>query len=178
MKESSNKLKKINLVENLKKEVAESSASLVLDYQGLSVENINKLRGEIKAQGSKTQAVKKTLLRIVFNSQEKLKELAQKDMLGQVAIVFIKDKPLETIKAIKKFADSFGKPDFRTGFFEGKMLEKDDFVTLATLPSQEVLLSRTVGLIKNPISRTILFLKSGQTKLVLVLKAMEQKRNG
>lgn len=178
MKDSSNKLKKIDLVENLKKEVAESSASLVLDYQGLSVENVNKLRAEIKAQGGKMQAVKKTLLRIVFNSQEKLKELAQRDIPGQVAIVLMKNKPLETIKAVKKFADLFGKPDFRIGFFEGNVLEKVDFVTLAAIPSQEILRGKAVGLIKNPINRVVLLLKSEQTRLVLVLKGLEQKRNG
>jgi large subunit ribosomal protein L10 len=177
MKDSSNKLKKIDIVENLKKEVAESHASLVLNYQGLSVENINTLRGEISALGSKMQAVKKTLLRLVFASQEKLKELSQKEMLGQVAIVLIKDKPLETIKAIKKFADSFGKPDFQTGFFEGKAIEKADFLTLSAIPSQEILRGRAVGLIKNPINRFILNLKGNEQKLVLVLKALAEKKS-
>ena len=162
------------MVEKLSKELASIKTALIIDYQGLSAPNLNNLRETIAKHNNRLQAVKKNLLRISLEKAE-IKELSQGELPGQTAVVMIREKPIETIKAISTFAKEHDKPQFLAGLFDGKIINQEEFNTLTSIASREVLLSQTAALVKNPITRLILQTKVNQQRLISVLNAITRR---
>jgi len=168
--ESFKKQQKTDIVNSLSSKLASVESALIVNYQGLSSQNLNTLRETLSRSNSKLQAVKKSLLRIALKRAGK-KNLARGELTGQTAVVLIKENPLITIRALNDFAKKFTGPQFVTGSFEGTALEEQDFVKLSRSPPKEVLLTQLAAIIKNPITRLTLLTTVNQRRLVFTLNA-------
>ena len=172
---SKNKQKKINIVSDLTCELFPDKDILIFDYQGLSAVELNLLRQKITAGNNTVKAIKKNLLKIAL-SESGQKELASKDFPGQTAIALVSKNSLETIKEINLVSKSLGKLNFLAGLFEGRLIDQNEFLKLATLPGREQLIAMAISLIKNPINRLVMQTKVNQQRLVLTLKAAALRR--
>ncbi|HEX8923211.1 MAG TPA: hypothetical protein VF828_00575, partial [Patescibacteria group bacterium] len=81
--------------------------------------------------------------------------------------------PLKEIDAVNKAKEvTF----FKYGVYDKKLLSVDDLKRFLTLPSKSALIARFVGGLANPLQRLVYGLKFNQTKLALVLKAIEAQK--
>ena len=146
---------------------------IVVDYQGLKVAPITELRKRLHKAGAEMHVVKNSIFRIAA------KEAGVADLggslAGQLAVVTGRQDVSSTAKIIKTFAAEFDKPKVRFGYLKNQRLETQEILTLADLPSIEVLRSKLLGLINTPATRLVQILNTPATQLTRVLKAKAEK---
>jgi len=157
-------------IESLKHNLEINQAVFISRYQGLTVEKFSVLRNRMRGTGAMLKVFKNTLSKIAFKSThaESLAEFLD----GPNFLVFTND-PLAGSKVLSKFAEENPENvEIKAGYYQ-TILDKSAIITLATLPSKEVLIARFMSVIKSPEIRLVFTLKSPLIKLIRTLKALE-----
>lgn len=124
----------------IKEDLADVTAVWVVDYRGLSVKEIQKLRRSVREAEGVMRVYKNTLVK---------KALAELDLVnmdeileGPSAFVFTKADPVAPAKALKDFAQETGKMELKGGMMEGEFQDAAAFQQIASLPSRDQLLGQ------------------------------------
>jgi large subunit ribosomal protein L10 len=166
--------KKEAAVQELRDRLAESKNLFLTDFQGLTVEEITKLRGELRKDGNTYSVVKNTLFRRAAGD-ELASQLGQ-FLAGPTGIVFSGSDPVAPAKALKQFTDERKKLGIKAAFIDGKLVDAKAVAVLASLPPKIELLAKLVGTLANPLRGLVTVLQGNQSGLVRVLnKVREQK---
>jgi len=78
-------------------------------------------------------------------------------------------------KVVKTFGAEFDRLKIHFGYLNNQRLEQADLMTLADLPSIEVLRSKFLGLLSAPATKLVTLLNTPATQLAQVLKARAEK---
>ena len=166
-----NKEQVIELTEKLKK----AKAIYFTDYLGLDVSSITKLRKEFFDQEVEFLVAKNTLIKLAAENN-KIAGL-EEFLSGPTALAISYDEPVKPARVIKKFAKMHIKPDVKGILFEGEVLEKDRFESIASLPNREELLSHFVGTIQSPLTGLAKILNASMSNMVCVLTNLKNSKN-
>lgn len=169
-----NKDNKEQLVSELAERLASAKAAFLADYRGLNVEQVNKLRNELRAAGVEYRVVKNTLLRLA--SKGTSTECLDPFLAGPTAIAIAGQDPVAPAKILNEFAKANAKFELKGGALEGKALSVEDIKALAELPSREQLLARMLGSISAPATNFVGVLAAIPRSLVQVLAAIQDKK--
>ena len=146
---------------------------IVVDYQGLKVGPITELRKRLNKAGAEMHVVKNSIFRIA------VKEAGLADLTGtlagQLAVVTGRQDVSTAAKVLKTFSSEFEKPKLKFGYLNNQRLESKELLTLADLPSIEVLRSKLMGLLNTPATRLVQLLNTPATQLARVLQAKVDK---
>jgi large subunit ribosomal protein L10 len=168
------KQNKIYQVDEVKSQLLDCKSAALVDYQGLSADQINALRAEIKEAGGTIQVIKNTLLQRAFeNTGLKL----PKQLTGPTAFVSCTQDEIAPLKAIEKSYKTNQRPEFKYAVYKNKLISLENLSTLLSLPGRNQLLANLLAGLQSPASRLAYSLKFHQTKLTLVLKAAVEKLN-
>ena len=146
---------------------------LVVDYQGLKVGPITELRKRLGKTGAEMHVVKNTIFRLAAK-EAGVADLAG-SLAGQLAVVTGQRDVSAAAKVVKTFAAEFDKPKIRFGFLNNQRLETKEILTLADLPSLEVLRANLLGLISTPATRLVQMLNTPASQLARVIQAKSEK---
>jgi large subunit ribosomal protein L10 len=146
---------------------------IVVDYQGLKVGPITELRKRLFKVGAEMHVVKNSIFRIAA------KEAGVADLTGtlagQLAVVTGRQDVSATAKVLKTFTSEFDKPKLKFGYLNSQRMESQDIITLADLPSIEVLRAKLLGLINTPATSLARIINTPATQLAQVIKAKSEK---
>jgi large subunit ribosomal protein L10 len=146
---------------------------IVVDYQGLKVGAITELRKRLNNAGAEIHVVKNSIFRLA------VKEAGITDLgatlTGQLAVVTGQRDVSSASKIVKTFHAEFDKPKIKFGYLNNQRLESADIVSLADLPSLEVLRGRLLGVLQAPATKLVCLLNTPGTQLVRVLQARVDK---
>ncbi len=161
---------KERLVEELTERLKSTETMIVADYRGLTVSEIDDLRGKLIEQGARFTVVKNTLTK-------RAAEAAGIDALmtlldGPTAIAFLESEgdPVAVAKAL----DDAGKTDvliIRGGLLEGEEIGADDVKRLAKLPPADTLRAQLVGALAGSLTTVVGLFAAPMRDLVGVLDA-------
>jgi large subunit ribosomal protein L10 len=151
-----------------------SQALVVVDYRGLPMKVINKLRADIRPAGSKFMVVKNTLARIAL--QQAGLAVPQDLLKGTTAITVCGPDVAATVKALKAIAQDTKVLQIKGAILGRSVLDAAGAEALADLPPREVLLAQVVGAIQAPLSGLVTVLSAPMRGLVTVLKAYADKK--
>ena len=171
-----NRQQKESVVSDFKKMFTESPATFVINYKGLSVNRLQKLRQELRQNGSLLRVTKARLMKIAVQDVEKVCDL-QSDFKDQIGVVFTKDDAIAAIKTLTSFSKENKHLDIISGFFESKLVSQEEILTLSKLPSREILLGMLLNAMQGPIVKFVRTLNTPITQLLYVLKQVEEKGN-
>lgn len=146
---------------------------IVVDYQGLKVGPITELRKRLNKAGAEMHVVKNSIFRIAAK-EAGLADLTG-TLAGQLAVVTGRQDVSAAAKVLKTFSAEFEKPKLKFGYLKDQRLEGKDLMTLADLPSIEVLRSKLMGLLNTPATNLVRLLNTPATQLARVLKAKSEK---
>ena len=146
---------------------------LVVDYSGLRVGPFTELRKRLRLAGAEIHVVKNSIFKVAAN-ETGVGDLGSV-LTGQLAMVTGQRDVSAAAKAVKTFASEFDRPKFRFGFLDNQRLEAEDILTLADLPSIEVLRSKLMGLLQAPAQKLVALLNTPGTQLARVLQARIEK---
>ncbi len=169
------KQSKVYEVDNLKALIKGSKSAALIDYQGLTAEQIRELRNQIREQGGTMLVAKNTLLMLALKA---LGIKLSKTLTGPTALVVANKDEIAPLKEIAKTKKLFEKPEFKLGISQGKLLSLSELEELVSLPSKEALLARLIGGLVNPLTRLTYTLNYNQQKLLLTLKAITENKGG
>lgn len=168
---------KIDLVAALKERFSEADNIFVADYQGLDVEQINKLRKQLRENGIKLVVAKNTLMRIAA------KDAGYDDVLpfleGPTAVAFSNADPNVPAKilfdAYKEF-DKVSKPEIKTFYIDRQQFTAGDVERIAKLPPRDMLLSQLVSAVEGPIAELVSTLEAVIRDLIGTVDAIAQSK--
>lgn len=145
------KAKKIEVVVTLEKAIKGAKSFVFVNFHGLNVAGVSELRKKLRAHGIGYTVSKKTLLKRALDTAKFEGEMPVLD--GEVALVYGEDAlaPAREVYGFHKEHRDVLK--IIGGIFEGKYLDAAKMLSIATIPSREVLIAQFVNLINSPIAR-------------------------
>lgn len=146
---------------------------MVVDYRGLTVSHFTELRKRLGKTGSQIHVVKNSIFRVAA------KEAGVPDlggaMAGQLAVVTGQKDISAAAKVVKNFQREFEKPQLKFGFLDSQRLDTEDLLTLADLPSLDVLRGRIIGVVQAPATKLAAMINTPGSQLARVIKAKVDK---
>jgi large subunit ribosomal protein L10 len=149
------KTDKERVVAELTEKLRNSDTMIVADYRGLTMPQIDDLRGKLLGHGARLSVVKNTLTR-------RAAEAAGADQLlalleGPTAIAFIEadGDAVAVAKALSDTARETRVLTIRGGVMEGRTITGDDVEELSKLPPLEVLRGQVIGAVIAPLTQLV-----------------------
>jgi large subunit ribosomal protein L10 len=169
-------LEKGLVVEELKDKFRTAKTILLTDYRGLNARELEELRSKLRKGDIEYKAVKNNLAKIALEELG-LGKLTQY-LEGPTAIAFGFKDPVDPAKTLVNFAKEHEKLKIKIGLLEGKTLELKEISDLAALPSREILLSKAIAGIFQPLNGLANVLVGPIRSLIYVLENIERRNNG
>ena len=162
------------IVDELKEKILSSQAALLVDFCGLTAEEMVALRRKLKGAHSELKVVKNTL---AFRASEGTSLSQASDFFkGPTALVFGYQDPVETAKVLVDFAKEAEALKLKCGVVEGKFFEPERVKELSKLPSREVMLATLLATLNSPISGLVNVLAANIRGLLNVLRSIAEKK--
>ncbi len=160
---SSNLDRKKAIVEEIKEKFEGAQSAVVVDYRGLTVEQVTDLRNKFREANVEYKVYKNNLVKIAIQGTEF--EGLSADLTGPNAIAFGIEDAVAPAKIIKEFAKTNDKLELKSGVVEKVYYNHDMILEIANLPSKEELIGRFMGSIKAPVSNFAYFLSNLMEKM-------------
>src|SRR6058998_308550 len=146
---------------------------IVVNYKGLKVGHLTELRKRLNKAGAEIHIVKNSIFRIAAK-EAGVGEL-NGALAGQLAVVTGKRDISAAAKVVKKFGTEFERLKVHFGYLNNQRVEQAELMTLADLPSMEVLRAKFLGLLNAPATTLARLLNTPGTQLARVLQARVEK---
>ena len=137
------------IVADLAEQLKNSPAGVVVNYQGITVEDDTKMRKALRAAGVNYMVMKNSL------TGRACDEVGLSDMkqylTGMTAIAIGTTDAIAPAKVLKEYADKIESFTILAGYVDGAVVSADTVKQLADIPSKEVLIAKFLGSIKSPL---------------------------
>ena len=141
---------KQQLVADLAEQIKNSTAGVVVNYQGITVDKDTAMRKALREAGVKYVVMKNTM---TGRACDMVGYGDMKQYLnGMTAIAISEKDPVVAAKILKEYADKIESFEIRGGFLEGAVVPASVVNELAEIPSKEVLIARMLGSLQGPLS--------------------------
>jgi large subunit ribosomal protein L10 len=142
---------KVQAVADIKERMEGAQAVFLAEYAGLSVEEQQALRRDLRANGAEFKVVKMTLARRAAADLdiEDLDEL----LLGPTGLTFADGDPVGAAKALRDFAKGHEVFVVKGGLLGREFLTPERVAELADIEPREVLLAKIAGAFEAPMAK-------------------------
>ena len=141
---------KKQIVADLAESIKNSAAGVLVNYQGITVENDTKMRKALREAGVKYVVMKNSLTgrACEMNDMADMKNY----LTGMTALaISTPEDPIAPAKVIKEYADKIESFKIVAGYLDGKVVDAATIEALADIPSKEVLIAKLLGSIRSPL---------------------------
>ncbi|MBQ3927350.1 MAG: 50S ribosomal protein L10 [Clostridia bacterium] len=143
--------KKKQAVADLAEQIKNSPAGVIVNYEGISVENDTKLRKALRENGVTYKVVKNTLTSRAC-AEAGLNGISKDTCLnGMTAIAIASDNPIAPAKVIKEYAAKIESFTILAGYLDGAVIDVATVEELAGIPTREVMIAKILGSIQSPL---------------------------
>ena len=163
-----NRQDKANVIAEMSELVAQSSAIIIAEYRGLTVEAITKLRADARKQGVQLRVVKNTLVRsaVAGTPFEGLSD----QFVGPL-IYSLSAAPVAAAKVLATFAKPNDKLIIKGGAMANYVMDVAAVEQLASMPSREELLAKLMATMNEPIAKFVRTLNEVPARFVRTVAA-------
>src|SRR5699024_6455798 len=140
---------KKQIVEEIAEKFKESDSTVLVDYRGLTVEEVTELRKQLRDNGVEYKVYKNTMSRRAAEAAE-LDDLKE-TLVGPTAIAFGKEDVVTPAKVLHDFAKNHEALEIKGGVIEGRIATLDEIKELSTLPDHDGLVSMLLSVLQAPI---------------------------
>ena len=170
-----NRQEKASLVEALRKDFTQSEASFLVNYKGLTVDQMQSLRSKLREKGGSVKVAKARLMKRAVDGVSGVQDLAP-HFKDQIALVFASEESPAVAKVLHDFSKLNESLELLMGYFESRVLDKNTVERIASLPSKEVLLAQLCGSLNAPLGNFSRTLNLLIIRLLFVLKQVGEKK--
>ena len=142
--------KKKQQVADLSARIKESCAGVIVDYKGISVEDDTKLRKELREAGVVYTVVKNSILQRA--AEDAGLAIDESVVEGTTAVATSVEDYVAAARILNKYAESHDNFNIKTGYLDGEIIDDAKIISLAKLPSRDVLLATVCSVFNAPIA--------------------------
>jgi len=170
-----NRQQKELVVDELKNSFVTSQALFLVSYKGLSVEQLQTLRTQLRARGGHLKVAKARLMKLAAEGVDGVQDLSDffKDQIGVVSAT---NESPAVASVLFQFSKQHDGLKLVVGCLDSHVINQNDIVRIANLPSREVLLAQVCGGIKAPITGFVSVLNVLLVRVLWVLKEIELQK--
>ena len=155
--------KKQSDAEELKNKFEKSKLVILADYRGINVEDITKIRAELKKTESEYVVAKNSTLRFAVKGTEV--EGISEFLEGPTAVTFSYEDYVTPAKVLYDYAKNSEFYKIKAGIMDGKVIPAEEIIKLAKLPSKEMLLTQLATVLLANIRNLAVVLDQTKQKL-------------
>lgn len=170
---------KDTLIGEVKDKFEKATSVVLLDYKGLNVENVTKLRANFRKVGVEYKVIKNTLVKQALKDSEYSGKLDDA-LVGMTGIAWSFEDPSAAAKVVKAFkkdeGDAGAKLKVKAGLIEGTVLDANAVENeLATMPGKDELRAQLLATLQAPLSQFVMLLNAPAQNFVYLLAAKERE---
>ena len=140
---------KKQVVSIIAEKIKGAKSVVLVEYKGLTVEKATELRNKCREAGVEYKVYKNSLMRFAFE------ELGYNDITssleGPNAIALSFEDEISAARVTNEFAKSNKSIRLKAGIAEGKVLNTEQVIELASVPTREILLGQLAGVLQGNI---------------------------
>jgi large subunit ribosomal protein L10 len=165
---------KVQAVADIKERMEGAQAVFLAEYAGLSVQEQQTLRRELRANGAEFKVVKMTLARLAAADLgiDDLDEL----LLGPTGLTFANGDPVSAAKVMRDFAKGHEVLVIKGGLLGREFLTPERIAHLADIEPREVLLARIAGAFEAPMAKMAGLLAALPRNAATVMQQLLEKK--
>ena len=158
-------VQKQQIVADLAEQIKNSAAGVIVNYQGITVENDTAMRKALREAGVKYVVMKNTMTGRACDmvGYGDLKQYLN----GMTAIAISENDPVAAAKVLKNYAEKVESFNILAGYVDGAVIDAKTVNELAEIPNKETLIAKLLGSIQSPLY-----------KFAYAIKAVCDKENG
>lgn len=153
-----------------------SKAAFLVDFKGMDVESVTKLRKTLKPVNAEMKVVRNTLAIRALNNHPTMKPVLEEKLVGTNAVVFAFEDPSATAKVLAKFGDDIEAFQLKHGVMDGAALDQKGIKYLATLPGKNELRAMLLGTLAAPMTKFLGTVQAVPGGFVRVLNAYSETK--
>ncbi len=165
------KEQKIKLLSEYEQWLQESPALLLMEYNKMSMKEINDFRARVRAAGGQLHVVKNSLLELALEHTG----FAHETIVGTTLVGVVKDDIPSLAKVFSEVAKNSEVFKIKGGFMEKRQMAASEVKMLADLPPMPVAQARLLGALSAPASKLVRTLSEPARQVAAVLKAYSEK---
>ena len=155
--------KKQSEVEVYKEKFEKSKLIILTDYRGINVDDVTKIRAELRKTDSEYKVAKNSILQ--FAAKEAKLEGLDELLQGPTAITFSYEDYVQPAKVLYDYAKTSEFYKIKGGVMDGKIVSIEEIEKLAKLPSREMLLTQLATVLLANIRNLAVVLDQTREKL-------------
>jgi len=157
-----NKEQKKNYISEMETQFQNNEAVMVTHYQGLTMSQLDELRGQMREHGIKFTITKNRITKIALE-KTKCKELSNL-FTGATAVAF-SDDAIISARILSKFAKKNESLKLLGGIMGNEVLDKTAVQNVANLPTLDEARANIVGILATPASKLVSILLARSEKM-------------
>jgi large subunit ribosomal protein L10 len=160
---------KVESVAQAVEKLGRSQAIVVVQYQGLTVKQMQDLRHQLREMGGELKVLKNRLAKRAL--AESKCDALDDCLTGATAVAFGYSDPTSPAKVCAKFAKTNDKLVIRGGLLGKKRIDAAKVVALSKLPGRTELLTQMAGTLLAPMRQMATAMNQAMAKIVYAMKA-------
>lgn len=165
---------KAELVAEIKDRLQAAGGVILADYRGLTVKEMQSLRGSVREAGGDLKVFKNTLAQLALRDLE-LPALDEY-LAGPTVMVFVGEDPVAPAKALADFVKAHKGFAVKGGLIENAVVDAEAIKTLASLPSREELIAKLMGTMLNPVRGVMSMFNAPAGAFARVIQAVADQK--
>jgi large subunit ribosomal protein L7/L12 len=163
---------KSSAIDLLAEQISKAEIAVLTEYRGLSVADLQDLRGRLRPAGVNYVVAKNTLAR--FAAERSGRTSIVQDLIGPTAIAFGTD-PVATAKALQDYTRVNRTFVLKSALLGDQRIAPREVEQLASLPPPDVLRARVFGMIVSPLQGTVNMLSAPLASLARLAEARRKQ---
>lgn len=141
--------KKAAIIDEVAEKFQSAVSVVVVDYRGLTVEQVTNLRKDLREAGVEMRVIKNTYLK---RAADKVGyEGLDETFTGPTAVAFSSEDVVAPARIMAKYAEDIEALEIKGGMIEGKVASLEEINALAKLPNREGMLSMLLSVLQAPV---------------------------
>ncbi len=171
-----NRSDKSQAIEFITERFTKAKAAFLVDFKGMTVEQVTKLRKQLRPVNAEMKVVRNTLARKALAGFPAKQKALGESFVGTNAIVFAYDDVSAPAKLLANFSKDVEKLQLKVGMMDDQKLDANGIKILASLPSKDVLRAMLLGTMSQPMAKFVRTLNEVPSGFVRTLNAYSQTK--
>src|SRR5437867_5708740 len=167
---------KASEISELTQEIGKANNAFLIDFKGITVQQVTELRKQVRDTHSGYVVVKNTLALIALKDSPIINMKEQFN--GPTAIAFNATDAVVLAKALTRFAKDVPAVQFKGALLNGQVVPASEIQNIANLPSRDELVAKLLYLMQAPIRGLVTVLQANIRNLAVVIDQIAKQKTG
>jgi large subunit ribosomal protein L10 len=128
--------------------IKNSTAGVLVNYQGITVEDDTTLRRALRKAGVDYKVYKNTM---TSRACDETGYTGIKPYLKGMIALAVSSDPIAPAKILREYAEKIAAFEIKAGYVDGQVIDREGVIVLSNIPSKEGLIAKLLGSLQSPL---------------------------